>query len=79
MQLGNLAERGDSNPRVGVFGPYNGLAKVQKPQALLFGINNLRRMKTRFSGKKRLVREQLFPSCSPTTFWCFHIYRLFLT
>jgi cytochrome bd ubiquinol oxidase subunit II len=27
----------------------------------------------------RLVREQLFPSCSPTTFWFFHIYRFFLT
>ena len=27
----------------------------------------------------RLVREQLVPSCSPTTFWFFHIYRLFLT
>ena len=38
-------------------------------QALLLGINHLRRMKTRFSGKKRLVGEQLFPSCSPTTFW----------
>ncbi len=44
-------------------------ALVTSSGALLLGINNLRRTRCSFSGEDRLVREQLFPSCSPTAFW----------
>ena len=45
---------------------------LARSQALLLGISNLRRMAASFSGRNRLVREQLFPSCSPNHFPAFH-------